>query len=508
VEVRTGAGAVAGQRLGDLCVFRSIPYARPPLGPLRFEPPQAAEPWSGALDATRFRASAMQSAPAGPAAEIVRFEPLPTSEDCLQLHVWTPAADGARRPVLVWLHGGAYVIGSGAQAAYDGARLAARGDVVVVTVNYRLGSFGWLRGRERCGAALPTSGHAGLLDQIAALRWVRREIAAFGGDPACVTAFGESAGSTCISLLLAGANPRELFDRAILQSGAPNLTQSLGEAAATAGRVLDAVGLEPADAARLRSLPAADLLAAQDRGTPRGAGVFYRPARDGEQVPLDAFAEIARGSAAGVPVLVGSNRDEMKFFSGRDPRLAALDLPDLHKWIEALVAQRFPRAAGAGARVVETYAAARRARGESVAPAELLHAINADLTFRHPALRLAELQSRHAPVYAYLFEHASPIHGGAIGAGHVLEIPFVFGTYQDPTLRDYAGDEPHVPALSRAMQDAWLAFARSGDPSQPELRWPRYDARSRTTLRFGPNSRADDAPLEPERAIWDSLGGA
>jgi hypothetical protein len=259
--VETRRGAVRGVTEGGLAVFRGLPFARPPVGPLRFEPPGSPESWSGVRDAARFGPSAAQNgALVGP---LMSLGITRTGEDCLYLNVWTPGADRGRRPVLVWIHGGAFILGSGSQMLYDGATLARRGDVVVVTINYRLGALGFLRLRDRFGERLPASGNEGLLDQVAALEWVRDEIAAFGGDPGNVTIFGESAGAMSCATLLGVPRARGLFHRAILQSGAANFLWPPD----TAGRVADQLlaDLAVGSPEELRALPAARLLAAQRR---------------------------------------------------------------------------------------------------------------------------------------------------------------------------------------------------------------------------------------------------
>ena len=255
-------------------------------------------------------------------------------EDCLYLNVWKPATGDGRRPVMVWLHGGAFTFGAGSRPSYHGSALARRGDVVVVTINYRLGVFGWLRGIDVCGQVLPTSGNEGLLDQLAALQWVKDQIASFGGDPDNVTVFGQSAGATSIHAMLATQPQHRLFHKAILQSGT-----NLFHPPEAANRVLDAV-LRDLDVAshalgRLRDLAAAELLEVQTRVTPRAAGIAYRPVADGDVIPTDPFAAVAGGSAREVPLLIGTNLEEQKFFSRLDPEVEQLtDERLLEKLIE------------------------------------------------------------------------------------------------------------------------------------------------------------------------------
>ncbi len=508
-RVATRLGLLAGSREGDVSVFRGIPFAKAPVGVGRFAAPQAPAPGSGTRDATRFGSSALQADHAGsPMNQLIRFAQEPADEDCLFLNVWTPAADAGRRPVLVFIHGGAFVFGSGSQAMYDGRHLAARGGAVVVTINYRLGAFGWLHTASGEEDKLGATGNQGLLDQVAALRWVRDEIDAFGGDPGNVTVFGESAGAISISALLAAKASAGLFHKAILQSGSANLTHPATRALETARRILADVGLDVPRADGLRGLSPLELQAAQDRATPRSGGVFYGPVVDGHVLERDPFEAIAAGSAVDVPVLVGTNLDEWRFFMGLDPRTADLDEAGLAKVVEVLITpeMRGGEAAEAALRVIATVREARSTRGESTTPADLWFAIGSDYVFRQPAMRLAELQSRHAPAFAYLFEWPSPVQGGIIGAGHLVEVPFVFGTHRHPTIADFAGVGDDADRLSRRMQDAWMAFARSGSPNHDDLpEWHSYDPKRRATLRFGATCQLEDAPREPERTIWDAL---
>jgi para-nitrobenzyl esterase len=479
--------------------YLGIPYAAAPLGALRWRPPAPAPGWPGSRDATRPGPSALQADTSGSAThQLVDLREQATDEDCLYLNVWAPGGSDERRidtgstdagrPVLVWVHGGAFVTGSGALPIYDGAALAAAADAVVVTINYRLGALGWLRSAE-----LGCSGNEGLLDQLAALAWVGREIARFGGDPGNVTVFGESAGAACIAAMLARPGPKP-FRRAILQSGAHNLIHSTKQAEQALEKLAGQLG---ADAGRWRDLPAADVRAAQDAATPRTAGIFYAPVADGNEVPADPLGAIAAGSAAGVDVLVGTNLDEMGFFWGPDPRTAALDDHRLRRGVSALVGGDEDRAG----RLVDTYRAARSARGDDVSAPALWRAIGTDASFRLGAIALCEAHSAHATVHGYLFDWASPVLGGRVGSGHLLEVPFVFGTHRHPTCVTYTGAEryPGADALSTSMQAAWAGFARSGDPG-----WPAYEPGERLTRRFGPAPRVEADPCGDERRAWSA----
>ncbi|MGH8674856.1 MAG: carboxylesterase/lipase family protein, partial [Burkholderiales bacterium] len=285
--VATKYGELLGERGRGVLVFRGIPYARPPVGALRYRPPQRLDPWTGVRDARAFGPAAPQYA--GALASALRFLVGRTSEDCLYLNVWTPAADSGRRPVLVWIHGGAFIIGAGSQSLYDGSVLARRGDVVVVTINYRLGALGFLRLRELSEGRIPATGNEGLLDQIAALEWVRDEIAAFGGDPGNVTIFGESAGAMSCATLLGSPRAQGLFHRTILQSGSANNLSSREAATQVAEALLREIDLTPKEAGLLGSVPPEQIVRGQQRlfgsllVTPRRVlvGKFMSPKRAG-----------------------------------------------------------------------------------------------------------------------------------------------------------------------------------------------------------------------------------
>jgi para-nitrobenzyl esterase len=503
--IETRRGRVRGTVEGDVRVFRGIPFAKPPVGPLRFGPPEAPEPWPGVRDATRFGpASHQANRPLAPILGILVDE---ESEDCLTLNVWTPApGDGARRPVMVWIHGGAWVIGSGSERTYDAAHLVRRGDVVVVTINYRLGPFGFLRTRE-LGGGLDATGNEAMLDQVAALEWVRDEIAAFGGDPGNVTVFGESAGSVNIACLLTMPRARGLFHRAVLQSGSLNLTRPPAVALDAARQVLGELGIAPEHAHRLRDVPAKDLMAAANAVAGRSVIPPFSPVADGDLIPARPFAAIAAGSARGVPLIVGTNLEEMKLYRFLDPSLEELDEAALLKRCGLLFPGTGPDGRAHAERAVEAYRSARRTRGEDISAVETWLAISTDHVFRAGALKLAELHARHTPdvfVYQFAWKGAEP--GRPQGAVHALDLPFVFGTLATSEIGAVAGRTPAANVLSGQMQDAWIVFARSGRPGAAGLpEWPAYAPPRRATMVLAAPPGLVDAPQEPERAVWDAL---
>jgi len=492
--VETTTGKVEGTAGNAVHVFRGIPYAAPPAGPNRLRAPAPVEPWTGVRPASDYGSWAPQNAPAtslsgeGPGAQ---------AEDCLSLNVWTPAPDGAARPVMVWIHGGGFVGGSGASALYDGEKLATRGDVVVVTVNYRLGVLGFLAhpdlADEASGGA---AGNWGLLDQVAALRWVRDNIAAFGGDPAKITIFGESAGGMSVSDLLAMPGARGLYRRAIVQSGPPNAI-GMDRAADLAAKLVAELGI--ASVAAVRDVPVQALLEAQAAlvAARRAAGLPLVPVVDGTSLPTAPQQAIADGEARDVELLIGTNLDEAKMFMVADPANRDPDEGVLRRRIEAIF--RANDVVLSPDDMIDGYRAARTGRGQAVAPRDIWSAIETDRMFRIGSIRMAEAQAPHAGTYMYLFTWPSPAMGGALGSCHALEIPFVFGNLDKPGIDRFAGAGPDADALSAQMMDNWIAFARGGDPA-----WPSYDAERRQTMVFGAQSAVEGAPYDEERGLWES----
>ncbi|CAN5483071.1 carboxylesterase/lipase family protein [soil metagenome] len=509
IVVTTTAGAARGAPVdpargaGDVLTFRGIPYAAPPTGARRFRPPVAPEPWDGVLDATAYGPAAPQNASGLEA--MLGSEGTAYDEDCLTVNVWTPGADDAARPVLVWIHGGGFITGSGATAWYDGARLAAR-DVVVVTLNYRLGLFGFCHLGDLDPAGHEGAGNAGILDQVAALAWVRDNITAFGGDPGNVTVCGESAGAMSVGTLLALPTAAGLFRRAILQSGAGAHVHTAEAATEVAHRVLAEAGLDEDRVAELHDLPVEVLLDVQQRiseSTPFSAGLPFQPVVDRATLPRHPEAAVAAGSAAGVDLLLGTTSEEMNLFQLLDPRLADLDDDALGRRCDDLFA---PAGHPGPGHALGVY----RRRLAEAAPSQVWAAVTTDLTFRIPALRLAEHQLAHNPaVHLYLFSFASPAFGGAFGACHALEIPFMWDNLDAPGAALFTGpatDEMRV--LAAAMADAWVAFARTGDPTVATLpAWPRYDTDRRATMVLDLQPRVHDDPNGAERLLWNGMPG-
>src|SRR3984957_13353935 len=404
--VSTRYGRLEGEEQAGLFVFKGVPFAAAPDGVRRWLPPERPATWTGVRDARHFGAVAHQNPVTNQALAAMKIEQA-HSEDCLNLNLWTPGLDGAHRPVMVWIHGGGFTIGAGSQEIYNGSVLARRGDGVIVTINYRLGPLGFLRLNDITNGRIPSSGNEGLLDQTAALQWVRDNIAEFGGDPGNVTIFGESAGGMSVGALLAMPSARGLFHKAIAQSGSCDTVSSIARANRTAERVLSKLNVSPDDADAIRAIPVAQLLTGvfgADGKTPdRELGMAYQPVVDGAVIPRELIEMVAQGSAAGVAVMVGSNLEEWKLFSAMDPSAQRLDKAGLVARMSKRLTTDF-----AGS-VIANYESARTFAGLSVTPPELYSAIETDRVFRMPGVRLAEIQGRSEQrTYNYLFTSRSP----------------------------------------------------------------------------------------------------
>lgn len=498
----TAYGRVRGSEKDGVQVFKGIPYAAPPVGELRWQPPTEPKPWPGELAAQDYGKWAPQNPSALDA--VMGGEQGEQAEDCLTLNVWTPALDAGKRPVMVWIHGGGFSIGSGAQGVYEGRTLCRRGDVVVVTINYRLGMLGFANLAAATGGAIRTTGNEGLLDQVRALAWVRENIASFGGDPRNVTIFGESAGGMSVGTLLALPAARGLFHKAIAQSGACHTAAPAETGRRVGEAVSKATGL---GAEGLRRASTADLLAAQRRieagrvdGYPlhRLGSLPFRPVVDGAVLPLAPIDAVARGAAAGIPVLAGSTLEEWKLFGAMQPVIRELDEEAMEKRLRLLIDEAHVSG------IVATYREALSSRGIEPTPPEVFTAIQTDRIFRMPALRLLERQRGHdSRVYSYLFDWRSPAARGALGACHAVELAFVFGTHTKPGAAKFYGQGPEADALAAATMDAWVSFARTGDPG-----WPAYDESARSTRILGASCRTVRAPFDAERAAWDGVADA
>ncbi len=401
---------------------------------------------------------------------------------------------------MVFIHGGGFTSGSGSVFLYRGGELVRNGDAVVVTINYRLGALGFLGHRD---LADPDGlvGNWGLQDQLAALRWVRDNIAAFGGDPNVVTVFGESAGGFSVATLLGTPAAKGLFGRAIVQSGGVHV-HSCEEAERSAERLAAVLGVASCTRDALEGIPATELVAATEelgkrRPDPGMIPLPFLPVVDRVLLPDHPLAAVADGAAKGIDLLIGTNRDELTLFGLGNPALMALDADGVERWVANAVPDM------AAPDVLEAYRSARASRGESIEPNALWVAIGTDIVFRWPSLQLAAAHRAHGSrAYVYLFDWESPAFGGILGSCHALELPFVFGAVHLPVVQVFSGGGPAVDTLSSQMQRAWLAFAAAGDPSHEGIGvWRPWEPAGRATQIFGADTRLEPAPRNAELAV-------
>jgi para-nitrobenzyl esterase len=484
--VETVYGKVRGLVSDGIASFKGISYAAPPFGPNRMCPPARPEAWDGVRDVVAYGPT-VPKPPYPKPYDVLLPEPVIAGDDCLNLNVWTPDPGRAGLPVMVWIHGGAFVNGSGAVSAYSGDRFA-RDGVVCVTINYRLGSDGFLLLDD-------TSPNRGLLDQIAALEWVQENIAAFGGDPGKVTIFGESAGAMSVATLLSMPRAEGLFRRAIPQSGAGHHVLSPDTARVVSAELARRLGVAPTREG-FAAVPVDRLVDTQrqlsedialnpDPGRWREISanmMAFEPVVDGQILPARPIDGVAAGNGRHVELLVGTNRDEHRLFLVPAGVADATDDATLHVVAGAL---------GLDASGLAIYRTAAASAGDALA------AVLTDWFFRIPAIRLAE--AHQGDSYMYEFTWNSPSFGGRLGACHALEIGFVFDTLDAEGCEALNGASPPTE-LAATMHQAWIDFAKSGQPG-----WDAYDLDTRATMTFDVDSKLIYDPRREQRGVWEGV---
>ena len=511
---QTEGGKVRGTRDNGVEIYRGVPYAGSVSGAHRFAAPPPVEPWTGVRDATRPGAPSIQP----PRSAFGRNEPAP-AEDCLTLTVWTPAADGRRRPVMFYSHGGGFATGSGSGVVQDGANLARLYDVVVVATNHRLGLLGYLYLDELGGDAFGGSGNNGMRDIVAGLGWVHRNIDRFGGDPANVMIFGESGGGAKTSCLYAMPSAARFFNKASIESGPGIRMTALENARRTTALVLSELGIASADWRKLLDVPAETLLALQIKlagmpnddpliGDRRGIGAAklgFGPVVDGHVLPTNPFDPVAPAISKDKPLICGYNQDEFAFFAlfSGNPSAFNLDEAGLVDRLSKQMPDDYKQA-------IDVYRASR----PNASPADIYIAIRSARFAGTGSITIAERKAHQggAPIYAYVFtyglEWAMPGTTHPLGAMHALEIPFKFANVDNVSLNggpNFAGARPERFAAGRNMSAMWASFARHAVPTAPgQPDWPAYDLNKRATMMIDAQCRVVDDPTGPERRFWEA----
>jgi len=519
VEVKTAYGRLRGTRKGDLITFKGVPYAGSVSGENRFKAPPPLVPWTGVRDA--FTPGPPSFQPNRPSFGV--DEPVP-SENCLVLNIWTPAVDQRRRPVMFYNHGGGFVVGSGSTWYQDGSNVARQYDVVVVANNHRLGLLGYLFLADLAGEEYATSGNQGILDIAAALKWVRENIEAFGGDPHNVMVFGESGGGAKTSCIYALPLARDYFNKASIESGPGVRMTPRDMATETAKMVLSELGLSDKEVPKLKEVPAEKLVEVQAAVSKKAPGNLtlsggrkgmvvsrpggFGPVVDGTYLPNHPFDPSAPAISTDKPLMVGTNRDEMAFF------FFERKATDIFSLTDDGLKSRLDKEFGANTeKILSTY---RKSR-PGASPTDLYIAITTARAMWLGSIEIAEkkFEQKSAPVYMYMFTHESnlivPDTNHRLGAAHATEIWYKFNNVdvegpKDPTRPSLIGTDPDRKKAALNMSEMWATFARTGHPgAKGQPSWPAYTLQKRATMMIDAQCKVEEDPFGQERALWDGL---
>jgi len=496
--VATQSGKVEGiQTKNGVLAFLGIPFAQAPKGDLRFAPPVEVVPWEGVRDATHAGTSAPQMLD-----DLEPSSKFAQDEDCLNLDIWTPGLDGKKRPVIVYIHGGAFIGGGSNDPVYDGANISKRGDIVFASINYRIGMLGFLY-LEDFGAEFKGSGSNGIRDQVMALRWIKNNIARFGGDPENITIMGESAGAQSVFALIGLPQAKGLFQKGIAESGTINAFRTKEEAAALTKQFMRIANVT--DVAGLRKLKPAEVIDAQVRLASEVGPMASRmcaPVVDGTVIPKDLLAAIQDGAAAGISLLNGTVHDEYCYWIGYYPVLKTKPLSQFlaeNTWVARNLGDQKQG-------VLDFYKKKYPMPGPDKSSVSSSVAFVTDLQFLMQHIRVSEAQEKHAKVWMYRFDWKSQVPNKEyLNACHAIEVPFVLNTFSSALADEIVGPNPPM-ALSEVVQDAWISFARTGDPNHKGLpEWPAYEPAHRATMIFDTKSKVVEDPDPEVRELFKDI---
>jgi para-nitrobenzyl esterase len=492
VVVNTSNGDIAGCKIENgVSAFLGIPYAKPPKGDLRFAPPVEVESWDDVRPAIHFGPSCPQTKD--------EFEPaslLYQDEDCLSLNIWTPQADDKKRPVIIYIHGGGFVEGGTGDPLYNGSYISKRGDIVFASLNYRVGTLGFLY-LDDFGKEFAGSGNNGIRDQLMGLRWIKNNIAKFGGDPDNITIMGESAGSTFVMILMGLPQSKGLFTKAIAESGACNLVRDREKASIITAKFMKLAGVK--DIEGLRKLKIEKIIEILEKHIDDAgfeSDLLYAPVIDGNIIARDPILAIKDGQASGISLLNGTNQDEYRYWINYSSMLRFIP----YKTLLNSVPEVRKRLKGREQEVFDFY----EKKFPKAKLGDITFETATDMMFRIPHIQASEAQSKYADVWMYRFDWKSQVKD-YFGACHAIELPFVLKTFDSPTRRQIVGPDPPMD-LSDTMMDAWVAFARSGNPNHAGMQnWPQYEAGQRATMIFNTKSEVVNDPEKDVRLIYKGI---
>jgi para-nitrobenzyl esterase len=503
VTAETTYGTIRGVDNSGIKIFKGIPYGASTAGANRFMAPAEPAKWTGVRDALEYGQSAPQHDPTAPpppaGALTISGQGLPPEgEDCLVLNIWTPgvgssASSSRKRPVMFWCHGGGFASGSGSSPDNDGTNLARRGDVVVVTINHRLNVLGFANLSE-FSRDFEASGDAGMLDIVQALKWVRANISEFGGDPNTVMIFGQSGGGRKVETLLAMPVAKGLFHRAIIESGAAIKVIDRDVAVRNSELLLAKLGIEKSNVRDLQKLPVEKIMAGHFAVIKDHPGIDqstagFSPTVDGKILPQHPFDTKASPVSADVPVMIGCTRTEMTLFSTNDAAAFSLNDGQMRGRVKDLLGSQAPE-------IVDLY----KKLNPSATPSDIYFLIASDYRYGAPTMKIAERRAAlgKGPVYLYYFTWETPVQGGRLKSPHTMEIPFAFDNVKISARMTGGGAD--AMALADKVSDAWIAFARTGNPNTPKLpSWPAFNAKDRATMVIDNVSKVVNDPLREQR---------